>query len=229
MRFPALVAFAFLTAVAQNKDAALSKRLGEDAPLDTQPASRLWKDAPAVYAEAGPANEPTPGHRTEIRSRWSGRSLYFLFTCPYETLYLLPNPNTSGETNKLWDHDVAEVFIGADFEKIWQYREFQVSPQGEWVDLAIDRKEPKAAGGWKWNSGFEVQARIDRTAKVWYGAFKIPIESINGGTAKEGAEYRVNFYRIQGPLPDRLLIAWRPTMQGTFHVPEKFGILRLTN
>ena len=70
------------------------------------------------------------------------------------------------------------------------------------------------------------QARIDRTAKVWYGAFKIPIESIPGGAAKEGAEYRVNFYRIQGPLPDRLLIAWRPTMQGTYHVPEKFGRLK---
>ena len=55
-----------------------------------------------------------PGHRTEIRSRWTGRNLYFLFTCPYEQLNLKPEPKTETETNQLWKWDVAEVFIGSD-------------------------------------------------------------------------------------------------------------------
>jgi len=205
----------------------LSRRLNRDADLNTDPSSRLWKGAQPVFSEQGPRKEPTPGHRTEIRSRWSDHFLYFLFTCPYEELSLLPNPTTSTETNKLWDHDVAEVFIGAEFDRISHYREFQVSPQGEWVDLDIDRKEPKPEGGWRWNSGYTVQARIDTDRKVWYGAFRIPIESINGGEAKPGKEFRANFYRLQGPPPNRRMIAWRPTMQPTYHVPEAFGILRL--
>jgi hypothetical protein len=53
----------------------------------------------------------------------------------YEELYLHPNPSATTETNKLWEWDVAEVFIGSDFKNIRQYKELQVSPQGEWVDL----------------------------------------------------------------------------------------------
>jgi len=37
----------------------------------------------------------------------------------------------------------------------------------------------------------------------------------------------VNFYRMQGPQPDRKKIAWQPTWSESFHVPEAFGILKL--
>jgi hypothetical protein len=30
----------------------------------------------------------TPGHRTEIRSRWTDKNLYLLFICPYEELQM---------------------------------------------------------------------------------------------------------------------------------------------
>ncbi len=53
--------------------------------------------------------------RTEVRTRWTAQNLYFLFVCPYEQLNLRPNPKTSTETYGLWNWDVAEVFIGADF------------------------------------------------------------------------------------------------------------------
>jgi hypothetical protein len=33
---------------------------------------------------------------------------------------------------------VAEVFIGADFTDIRHDKEFEISPQGEWVDFEID-------------------------------------------------------------------------------------------
>ena len=42
------------------------------------------------------------------------------------------------ETNELWNWDVAEVFIGSDFKNIRRYKEFEVSPQAEWVDLDIN-------------------------------------------------------------------------------------------
>ena len=64
---------------------------------------------------------------------------------------------------------MAEVFIGADFTDIRRYKEFEISPQGEWMDLDIDLNKPHHEDGWKWNSGFQVSARIDETGSclVW--------------------------------------------------------------
>jgi hypothetical protein len=39
---------------------------------------------------------------------------------------------------------------GADFSDIRRYREFEISPQGEWIDLAIDLHNPHNEEGWKW-------------------------------------------------------------------------------
>ena len=217
-----------LLALAEGPEMAVSKRVKSDVALSTDPESKLWQGAPAVFSETGSKGQPSPGHRTEIRSRWSAQSLYFLFICPYEELYLTPQPVTAQETNKLWERDVAEVFIGADFDHIWQYREFQVSPQGEWVDLDIDRKNPKPEGGWGWNSGYQVEARIDARRKVWYGAMKIPLRSITEKTVGPDFVFRLNLYRLQGPPPNRVSVAWRPTgSTGNHHIPEAFGLLRL--
>jgi hypothetical protein len=204
-----------------------AKRLPQDMKLNTDPASSLWRDAPSVSFERGPRNEPVSLKPTQVLARWTPQALYFLFECPYERLYLKPSPDTVNETNLLWDYDVAEIFVGADFEKIWQYRELQVSPQGEWVDLDIDRKEPKPEGGWRWSSGYEHAARIDEANKIWYAAFRIPVKSIAEKPAAPGTEYRINLYRIEGPEPNRKYICWRPTGSPSYHVPEAFGLLRL--
>lgn len=204
----------------------LSKQAAKDFPLTADPAAPQWKGVEPVIAARGPREEPAPGHRTEIRSRWTPTNLYLLFICPYEQLYLKPQPATTTETNKLWEWDVAEVFVGTDFERIRQYKEFQVSPQGEWVDLDINRDAPNPEG-WKWDSGFEVKARRDEQNKVWYGEMRIPIQAIDRRPPKEGLEMRINFYRIQGPPPQRIYVAWQPTGARSNHVPEAFGRLRL--
>jgi hypothetical protein len=122
---------------------------------------------------------------------------------------------------------VAEIFIGADFEQIWQYREYQISPLGEYIDLDIDRKKPLANGGADWNSGFTVKARLDKEKKVWFGEFKIPIKSIDSRPAQIGNEMRINLFRIQGPGPKRKYIVWRQTGVLNNHVPEAFGKIKL--
>lgn len=198
-----------------------------DFELTADPGAPHWKNVTGVIAENGPLGDPTPGHRTEIRSRWTDRHLYFLFVCPYEELHLKPNPSTTTETNKLWDWDVAEVFIGTDFKNIRRYKEFQVSPQGEWVDLDIDRDSPRPEDGWVWNSGFTVKARIDHDRKIWYGEMKIPIDTIDTRKPRPRLEMRINLYRIQGPPPNRRFVAWQPTGARSYHVPEAFGTLRL--
>jgi len=178
--------------------------------------------------ETDPHGNPVPKYRTEVRTRWTAQNLYFLFVCPYEQLNLRPNPKTSTETYGLWNWDVAEVFIGADFKDVKRYKEFEISPQGEWTDLDIDLHKPHHEEGWTWNSGFQVSARIDRAARVWYGAVKIPYSAIDTRPPAAGNILRINLFRSQGPGPNRQEITWQVPMANTFHVPERFGLLELT-
>lgn len=206
---------------------ALSVRAGADVAPDPNPAAPFWMGVPSVIADRDPFGKPVPGHRTEIRSRWTQNNLYLLFICPYRQLYLKPNPDTIKEAYGLWEWDVAEAFLGTDFQNIRRYREFEVSPRGEWVDLDIDLNSPHHEDGWKWNSNFRLATRIDAANHTWYAVMRIPWSAFDTPGPKPGQELRANFYRAQGPPPDRKEICWQPTKTPTFHTPEAFGRLRL--
>ena len=199
----------------------------QDVPLDTNPSTPFWRGAIPVYMDANSHGKLDPKYRTEIRLRWTSRNLYILYICPYDQLNLKPNPHTSTETNELWNWDVAEAFIGSDFKDIKRYKEFEISPQGEWVDLDIDLHNPHHEEGWTWNSNMEVSARIDQTAHVWYGAMRIPYSAIDSRPAAAGNILRINLFRSQGPASARHEIAWHSPMSNSFHVPERFGRLEL--
>ena len=209
-------------------DGVIESRLADSDPrLDTNPMSSFWRGSEPFYMESNALGTAEPKYRTEIRTRWTKQNLYFLFVCPYEELNLRPNPNTSAETNELWNWDVAEAFIGADFKNIKRYKEFEISPQGEWVDLDIDLNRQHDDRGWKWNSNFEVSSRIDKAAHVWYGAMRIPYAAIDRRPAAVGNTLRINLFRCQGPSCSRHYIAWSAPMRNSFHVPERFGTLEL--
>jgi hypothetical protein len=223
-----LIVIGFQLSVASDDGVIESTQAQEDVAPTTDPAVAFWRAARPIYAEKGPYGQSVGRHRTEIRSRWTKKNLYFLFICPYDELNLKPSPSTSTETFRLWDWDVAEVFIGSDFRNIQKYKEFEISPQGEWIDLDIDLAKPHHEDGWVWNSGFSVAARIDPAAKIWYGAMRVPFSALGSHVPSVGAEFRINLFRSQGPPPNRTQVLWEPTMSNTFHVPEKFGLLRLT-
>ena len=196
-----------------------------DVALDTNPSSPFWQGAIPVFMDANTRGKPDPKYRTEIRIRWTAQNLYLLYICPYEQLNLKPNPQTPTETNELWNWDVAEAFIGSDFKDIRHYKEFEISPQGEWVDLDINLNKPHHEDGWTWNSGMEASARIDSGAHVWYGAMRIPYSAIDARPAAAGNVLRINLFRSQGPASARHQIAWQAPMSNSFHVPERFGLL----
>ena len=203
-----------------------SKWADSDPQLDTNPTSSFWSGSDLVFMELNAHGMPEPKYRTEVRTRWTKQNLYILFVCPYEELNLKPNPNTSSETNELWNWDVAEAFIGTDFKNIKHYKEFEISPRGEWVDLDIDL-DRKGDSGWTWNSGFEVSARIDEASHVWYGAMRIPYSAIDSRPATAGNTLRINLFRCQGLTATRKYLAWQPPLRDSFHTPEVFGTLKL--
>jgi hypothetical protein len=201
-----------------------SVRAPHDATLNLNPQSPFWRDASPVFFEGDNYGRPVKPLRTEVRSRWTDSSLYLFFVCPYQDLNLKPSPQTKADTNRLWNWDVAEAFIGSDFQHIRRYKEFELSPQGEWLDLDINLDQPHQDGS-KWNSGFETAARIDPEKKIWYGAMRIPFTAIDPQAPHPGSKLRVNFFRSQGA--SRQLLAWQNPMGESFHVPERFGILEL--
>jgi hypothetical protein len=217
-----------LASSALGSDVMTSLYSKDSPPLSANPATPFWAAAPSVRAQADQYNHPVPGYEMEVRSRWTKQDLYLLFICHHQApLHLKPNPTQTDETNELWNWDVAEAFIGDDFKQIEHYKEFEVSPQGEWVDLAINRLPHSTQLGWKWNSGFQVKAEANAGGDVWYGAMRIPFSSISRAAPHDGLELRANFYQAQGKLPDRKQISWQPTYSNTFHVPKAFGRIRL--
>jgi hypothetical protein len=214
-------------AVAQAPAAMPSLRAPHDFALTTDPSSSFWREARPVYAQVDRSGNVVPQLKTQVRSRWTADSIYFLFVCPYKDLYLKPSPDLEHETYELWNWNVAEVFIGTDFKDIKRYKEFEISPKNEWIDLDIDLHDPHHENGWKWNSGFEHAARIDAASHVWYTALRIPFTAL-GTTPHPGQTFRLNLYRTDGGPPNEKEVMWQPVMGKTFHAPEHFGLLNLT-
>ena len=221
-----LIACAAVALAAEPPATLVAPRARADFELTADPAAPHWKKVKPTRADIDPFGKPAGPSSFEYRILWTDRNLYFLFTCPYDALNLKPSPSASVETNKLWEWDVTEVFIGADLSNIQRYREFQVSPQSEWVDLDIDRKNPNPEG-WKWDSGMKVKGRIDEAKKIWYGEMMIPIRSIDDRPAKRGNQMRMNIYRLSGKTPNRRSTMWLPTNARSHHTPEAFGLLKL--
>jgi hypothetical protein len=196
-----------------------------DFAAGTDPLSEFWRDASITPMTDDAYGNSIPGHATEIRSRWTASDIYFLFVCHFQELHLKPNPVLDKPTPGLWNWDVAEAFIGAPDSLIDRYKEFELSPQGEWLDLDIDLKQSDKVALTSWKSGCEVAARIDQDKKIWYGSLRIPYASLEAGEAKVGSLLRINFFRSQGTKP--MEMAWQPPRNPSFHTPEQFGVLKL--
>jgi alpha-galactosidase len=102
------------------------------------------------------------------------------------------------------------------------YKEFEVAPNGMWIDLDII---PSGRGDLK--SGLTRSVHVDAKRKIWTAELAIPMKALTA-SFDPAATWRVNFYRVEGKAEPRKYMAWQPTMtpHPNFHVPERFGSLR---
>ncbi|MDH6311671.1 DUF1680 family protein [Parabacteroides sp. PFB2-10] len=205
----------------------------QDHALDPNPDSDFWRGVKGVILDRNILGDPDAVIRSEARSRWTKNNLYFLFQGPYQALNLKPDPVTTKETEKLWLFDDFELYLGCNFENINLYGEYQISPQGEYLDNDIDATVQRP--GWgeehRWNSGMKVKSIIDEEKKIWYGEMCIPLAAIDKRTPAEGNEFRANIYRLQtaGEGRKRHFLAWQPTGEWNPHKPLKFGTMKLVS
>jgi hypothetical protein len=197
--------------------------------LNTDPNSALWAKAASTWIRKDCAHEiDYPNLKTEVRAFWTDSDLYLLFICPYTELNLWLPADNSKDRLKLWDRDVVEFFLGDNWSDIKRYREFEIAPTGDWVDLDIDLNGDKSTA--TWNSGFQHQGRIDEKTHIWYAAARVPLSSVSDKKVTPGTKWRSNLYRIDGLGPDsgRRFMCWQQTCAGKRdpnHVPEHFGTL----
>lgn len=197
--------------------------------LNTDPQSATWAPAASTWITRDCTHQfDYPKWKTEVRGFWTDSDLYLLFISPYRELNLWLPADNSKDRLKLWDRDVVEFFLGDDWTDIKHYREFEIAPTGDWVDLAIDlNKEHYDAD---WSSGWLRLGRIDEKNHVWYAAARVPLRSVSEKRVKVGTKWRLNLYRIDGLGPDseRHFMCWQETCvvnRDPNHVPEHFGTL----
>ena len=171
-----------------------------------------------------------PEAETQIATFWTNEHVYFAFWCKYTMLNIYEGEDPTKERYELWNRDVAEVFLNPDPARVRHYYEFEVAPNNQWIDLEIDLDKTPFHDA-SWNSGFEHATRVDPQSRVWTCEMRIPLRAMKVTRLEAGTEWRINFYRADGPGNDKVrrFLAWSPTKTPgpQFHVPTQFGIIRL--
>lgn len=131
----------------------------------------------------------------------------------------------------LWEEDVFEVFLAPGPGPPRVYFELEVNPLGALFDARVDSPELRRASmgvDASWDCP-GLTARASAREGRWSALLRIPLAPLCGGEIPP--TWRANFYRIDrgaSGKPDEFT-AWSPTLSDPpdFHVPERFGILRL--
>jgi Carbohydrate-binding family 9 len=202
---------------------ATAKRVTGEIPLNAADPAAEWEHAQPIHFSADwQGKNSDPNFQTELRLLWTLSTLYLRFVSRYRELFLFPDSEPNGRRDHLWDRDVAEAFLQTDPSPQRYYKEFEIAPNGMWIDLDIT---PSGLADLK--SGLSRSVHLDEQKKIWAAELAIPIKSITSNF-DPGHEWRANFYRIEGKTEPRRYMAWQATKtpQPNFHVPEAFGILR---
>lgn len=207
-------------------DTAIALRQTSPADPDGFPPRAAWDSVPPIAFDSDwQGKNSDPQRQTEVRLLWTPETLFLRFRCFFRTLTVFPIDDSSLEPSgrrwQLWDRDVAEVFLQPDPSEPRRYFEFEVSPNGLWIDLDIrpgEKLDPR--------SGMKVRASHGACKKIWLAELAIPIRALTP-SFNPASSWRVNFFRCEGPSEPRFYSSWRPTHtpQPNFHVPEAFGTL----
>jgi cellulose/xylan binding protein with CBM9 domain len=176
-----------------------------------------WSEAGRLYlSENSTGRRPQWG--TEVRIGWEERALLVLFLCqdpnPWATLTERDQP--------LWEEEVVEVFLDPFGDRTC-YFEFEVNPLNAVADVFIRRTRTGLRKDFNWDCDGLITA-AGRLSYGWVAALQVPFPAL--GDCQPRGTWRANFCRIERPENrPRELSSWSPTHAGTFHVPERFGLL----
>ena len=191
--------------------------------LDAAHPAAEWQLAtPLVFLCDWQGKNPDPRRETQVRALWSPRMLFLRFECCYRELCVFAQSEANGRRDRLWNRDVAEAFLQPEPARDRYYKEFEVSPNGMWIDLDIF---PGGLADLK--SGLRRSVVINYQEHKWTVEVGIPMKAITPDFDPNKI-WRANFFRVEGRKEPRAYMAWRPTNtpKPNFHVPSAFGTMR---
>jgi len=201
---------------------AIAVRMGGSTGTDGFPEPSSWEAARSLRFQADwQGKNADPERETEVCLLWTPETFYLRFRAKYRVITVFAHADPNGRRDQLWDRDVAEVFLQPNESDRRRYKEFEISPNGMWIDLDI-------APGEKHDLKSELRRRVtlNEASRTWIAELALPMKSL-AERFDPAARWRVNFYRVEGASEPRFYSAWQPT--GTpapnFHVPEAFGTL----
>ena len=102
------------------------------------------------------------------------------------------------------------------------YKEFEVSPNGFWIDLDISPGQKPDL-----KSGMRRSVILDEDARTWTAELAIPIKALTAHFDPVGG-LEGQFLQGRRQNEPRGYYAWRPTdtPEPNFHVPSAFGQMR---
>jgi len=187
------------------------------------PYERDWqRAAPVRFCHDWQGKHDDSKRQTEALILWTESKLYLRFRCHYRAIHVFPDAGADGRRDQLWDRDVAEVFLQPDRFGEKYYKEFEVSPNGQWLDLDITPEGLRHIA-----SGMRSRVAVDKAARIWIAELTIAMNALTN-SFDPSRSWRVNFFRCEGLDPQRFYSAWQPTEtpEPNFHVPDRFGTLR---
>jgi hypothetical protein len=205
---------------------AVAIRMTESCDAEGFPTPSSWEVAvPLQFTADWQGKNADPQRETEVRLLWTPEVLFLRFRARYRTITVFPDAEPNGRRDQLWDRDVAEAFLQPDRSNLRRYKEFEVSPNGFWIDLDIAPGEKHDL-----KSGLKRRVVLDETRKIWVAELAIRMKCLVQ-SFDPIASWNVNFYRVEGEEEPRFYSAWQPTRTAvpSFHVPEAFGKLVFTS
>jgi alpha-galactosidase len=201
---------------------AVAVRMVELPDADGFPKQSSWELAAPLHFNADwQGKNADPARETEVRLLWTPETFFLRFRAKYRDITVFTDAKLDGRRDQLWDRDVAEVFLQPDPSQLRRYKEFEVSPNGFWIDLDIGLGQKHDL-----KSGLRRRVILNEATKTWVAELALPM---NGLVERfdPAATWKVNFYRVEGTAEPRFYSAWRPTKTPApnFHVPEEFGDL----
>lgn len=190
---------------------------------DGYPPPSAWDSAePISFNTDWQGKNSDPERETQVRLLWTRETLFLHYRSLFRTLTVFSDAEPSGRRDHLWDRDVVEVFLQPDPTYPGHYFEFEVSPNGHWIDLDIahgDRSDP--------HTGMKCRTHIDEKEKICTAELAIPLSSL-ALHFDPSSTWRANFFRVEGAAEPRFYSSWRATNtpEPNFHVPTAFGKLR---
>ena len=201
---------------------AVAVRMPDLPDADGFPTLSSWElAAPLRFSTDWQGKNADPERETEVRLLWTPESLYLRFRARYRVITVFLDAEPNGRRDQLWDRDVVEAFLQTDPTHLRRYKEFEVSPNGFWIDLDIGSGEKHNL-----KSGLRRRVILNEAAKTWVAEIALPMKYLVE-RFDPAATWRVNFYRVEGAAEPRFYSAWQPTRTPApnFHVPEAFGEL----